>query len=269
MKLILIEGIPGSGKTTLADQVKTYYEDRGIKVVKYQEGDLHPVDLAWCAVLSEEMYMEALEKCEDVKENLLKHTKKLDGQYVVGYTNIGLPMKDHRIKTLFEPYEVYGGRVSAQQFMSLHENLWRDFFKAQHEEDVAIFECAYLQNHVNELLLIYEFDEAAIIEYVKGLIPENPSINVEMIYLNNDNVKATIDKVAATRVSPDKSKWDDWIDLVMAYLKCDNLTCVYEYFEKRMAIEKKIIAELDFPVHSFQNPDFDWLKRWERIKEIL
>ncbi len=48
-KLILIEGIPGSGKSTIAQKTGEYLSARGLKTKVYAEGQLHPVDLAWCA----------------------------------------------------------------------------------------------------------------------------------------------------------------------------------------------------------------------------
>jgi hypothetical protein len=278
MKLILIEGIPGSGKTTLAENIKDYYETNGMRVMKYQEGHLHPVDLAWCSIFSEEEYDHVLIECSEVKDALIHHTKRLGEQYVVGYTNIGLPMKDPRIKTYFEPKEVYGGRVDAEVFIDLHQKLWSDFFGSNHDEDIAIFECAYLQNHVNEMMLMYDYDEESIIRYVTGLIPQGSKIDVELIYLDNENVRETIERVAAERVSSDKSKWDDWIDLVLDYIKnsrygeinkCSSLEDVYTFFEKRVKLEHKILTQLDFPVHVINNPGFDFNLRLEKIKAIL
>ncbi len=278
MKLLLIEGIPGSGKTTLAEQAMRHYESSGKHVVKYQEGDLHPVDLAWCSLLSEEEYKHVLKECSEVKEAVIKHTQRLDDLFVVGYTKIGLPMKDPRIKSYFEPKEIYGGRVDVETFMGIHKKLWSKFFDSTHDEDVAIFECAYLQNHVNEMLLMYDYSEDEIIRYVKELIPSDSTIDVELIYLDNENVRETIDRVAAQRVSSDKSKWDDWIDLVLDYIKnskygeingCDSHEEMYSFFEKRVSLEHQIMSELNFPVHVINNPGFEWDRRFEKIKSIL
>ena len=148
MKLILIEGIPGSGKTTTAQLVSDYYLSQGKKVALYTEGSLHPVDLAWCAVMTEDEYLIACEQCIEVMDAIASNTKRLDDKYVVAYTNIRLPMKDPRIVNLFEPCEVYGGRSGMDTFIDLHRKLWADFFRMDHLEDVIIFECAYLQNQI-------------------------------------------------------------------------------------------------------------------------
>ena len=45
-RLILIEGIPGSGKSTLSARLETWLKDQGIAARLYSEGDAHPADLA-------------------------------------------------------------------------------------------------------------------------------------------------------------------------------------------------------------------------------
>jgi tRNA uridine 5-carbamoylmethylation protein Kti12 len=56
--LILIEGIPGSGKSTLARRLHDHYAARGLRVSMFTEGDLHPVDFAWCAYMTRKDYDE-------------------------------------------------------------------------------------------------------------------------------------------------------------------------------------------------------------------
>lgn len=278
MKLILIEGIPGSGKTTTAQMVHDYYRQLGKKVVKYQEGDLHPVDLAWCAVFDEDAYTKVCHACDDVLDQIKLHTKILDDKYVVAYTHIGLPMKDERIRALFEPREIYGGHVDKETFLEIHKTLWQSYFAKKHDEDVTIFECVYLQNHITELMLTYNCDQETIIHEVLNMLPHSDCIQVELIYLDNDDVKETIDRVAAERRSTDKNKWDDWIDLVIKYIgnsKYGQLhgsstpEDVYSFFEKRLAIEHAVLEKLPIKTHIVPNPDFDWQNRWENIKNIL
>ncbi|WP_017417227.1 zeta toxin family protein [Clostridium tunisiense] len=46
-KLILVEGIPGAGKTTTARRIKKRLISEGKNVILYEEGMSHPADMAW------------------------------------------------------------------------------------------------------------------------------------------------------------------------------------------------------------------------------
>lgn len=53
---IFIEGIPGSGKSTLLDALARNFTDFRV----FREGDISPVELAWCSYMSKEEYRLAL-----------------------------------------------------------------------------------------------------------------------------------------------------------------------------------------------------------------
>jgi len=75
-QVLLFEGIPGSGKTTLAKRVRAYLDARGVKTRIVHEGDIHPIDLAWCSYMDEEDFKELIEKYKDLQEEIRNHTEK-------------------------------------------------------------------------------------------------------------------------------------------------------------------------------------------------
>ena len=48
-KLIMVEGIPGSGKSTIAQKIADYYKSKSLAINPFNEGQAHPADLAWSA----------------------------------------------------------------------------------------------------------------------------------------------------------------------------------------------------------------------------
>ena len=127
-------------------------------------------------------------------------------------------------------------------------------------------------------MLIYDCDAQTIIREVSTLLPCSADIDVELVYLDTQDVKETIDRVTKQRISLDKSKYDDWIDRVFEYIKnsrygqrhgCASMDDVYTFFKKRMEIEYAIIERLDINKHIIENVDFDWDLRWKRVKESL
>jgi cytidylate kinase len=81
-RLILIEGIPGSGKSTMAGKLKAYLDSKDIPAKVYIEGDLHPADLSWCAYLTLDEYHEILDSYPEHKDSIIRHTL-LEGEHAI------------------------------------------------------------------------------------------------------------------------------------------------------------------------------------------
>ncbi len=58
--IIIIEGLPGSGKTTFAQQLYDDLKALGKNPKRFLEGEMHPIDFAWIAVLTDEQYQALL-----------------------------------------------------------------------------------------------------------------------------------------------------------------------------------------------------------------
>ena len=79
-KVIIIEGIPGSGKTTFSNLIYHHLKENNIKANLYNEGDLHPIDLAWCSIINEKDFEYLLNKYDKYSQDIKKHTRKLDNE---------------------------------------------------------------------------------------------------------------------------------------------------------------------------------------------
>ena len=278
-RLILVEGIPGSGKTTISNKIKEYLESKGIKVKLYSEGDAHPADLGWNACLNIDEYKQIINTNPELEDKIKENTQ-FEGDYaIIAYTKLGLPMKGSELIKYLETKEVYDGKVTAETFKKLHFQRWKQFEETMDkDESVAIFECAYLQNHVNELMGWHGKNSEYIEEYMLELIQTVKVLNPKLIYLTQPNTEETIKRVAAERVSPDKSKWDDWIDLVIKYVEgskygqskeLKGYEGVIRFFEERKNIEEVIIEKLPIDKAVINNIDYDWDKVFEEVVDAL
>ena len=127
---------------------------------------------------------------------------------------------ENEVMKYFEAHEVYDGRVSLERFSQIHLGRWQKFAEsALKENEVNIFECAFLQNHIFELMGICGEGKDYITDHLISLINTVEKLNPVLIYLSQPDVKETIGRVAKERVSPDKSKCSDWIDLVIAWVE--------------------------------------------------
>lgn len=277
-KLILVEGVPGSGKTTTAGKIEKYLRDASHNVKCYEEGDLHPCDLAWHACVPIFEYNQMLNIYPKLK-NLLVQNTSIEGDYAyVAYTKLGLTPKNELFNRLVE-LEIYGGKVEYEEFKKHHFNRWSRF--ADNAEGIHIFECAYLQNHVGELLLTYQLDKEEIINYMNELIMTVNKLNPLLVYLAPTSVGWTINNVANERKTDNPELWKDWIDLVIEYIgnskygksmgKIDKEKTI-EFFKMRKGLEENIIIQLPtlstvFEIDKNWNEVFNTIK--SRIDEYI
>ena len=273
-RLILIEGIPGSGKTTFARRIADWYQTRGGAANLFLEGQSHPADLGWCACIPAGMYGQLVQKYALLRSQIEEHTVFEGGIAIVAYTLVKTDNRDF-YKEL-SAYEVYDARVADDVFYNLHYERWRAFGQgASHSNALNIFECAFLQNHVNELLFWRDAGEDAIIAHHLKLINSVAQLSPALIYLSQPDIRETIARIARERVSEDHG---NWIDGCINY--CENSTFgkrrgikgfdgAMEFFAIRKQLEMKIMAQLPIPKIIIENSEYDWDGVWSQIEKCL
>lgn len=266
-RLILIEGIPGSGKTTISYKVKEYLEAKGKAVRLYREGDAHPADLAWSAYIELDNYQSLLEKYPELADSIKQQTQIEENHAIVAYTKIQKVFEHKELVQYFEDHEVSDKRVSEDIFKKLHFKRWQQFAENAEKDFITVFECSYLQNHVNELLLFHDKDSDYITDYLVELIGTVQNLNPKLIYLVQPDTCETISRVAKERISPDKSKWQDWIDRVIQYIESSpygkahglkGFDGTVQYFDTRKQLELAILEQLPIEKAIINNPDYNW-----------
>ena len=268
-RLILIEGIPGSGKSTLSARLESWLNAQGIAAKLYSEGDAHPADLAWHAVLTPEEYQRVEAEHPHLVPALKQYTLHEDDLFIVAYTKLGYEQMGAPLNDFFAAYEVYDGRVPLDRFKQLHLKRWTAFAEkaAATPDTVYLFECAYLQNHVNELFGCHLLEEADILTHLNALADAVSSLNPLLLYLDQPDPAETVRKVAAERVSPPGSGRPDWIDLVIEYVESSHYGKIhglkgYEgalaFFHERKRLEMSLWSNLRMEKHIIPNPDNNW-----------
>jgi hypothetical protein len=256
-KLILVEGIPGSGKSTTARKIEDLLKSRNVEVRCFNEGDLHPCDLAWHSCVPVAEYEKLLETFPEHQIILRQHTSVEADYAYVTYGKLGL-LPDHPLFIKLKSLEPYNGQVSLEEFKKLHFSRWQKFGAQTHEDVTYIFECAYLQNHIVELILTYQQSHDYIKAYLKGLIETVLPLRPFLIYLSPTDVEWTINNAANERKTDYPDIWNDWIDDVIAYMENSNygkanystgLASSLEFFKERQRLELDLIKEL--PIQSY------------------
>jgi deoxyadenosine/deoxycytidine kinase len=265
-KIIMIEGNPGSGKTTFSRRLKETLVNNNYNVESFQEGELHPIDLAWIARLDEKTYLKTLEAYPMLKEDIIKHTKKVDDLYLVAYTRVDYNVAPKAFYEEMGSYEIFKEKT-LEPFFKAYQSLYQAFSKSIKDDTIYIFECVYIQNHINELLLKHNLEKEAIFSYFKTLIEPIKAFEPLILFINQANVKASIDRIASERLSPDKSKFPDWIERVIDYIKSmpygeskgyKDYDSIITYFEHRQTLTNDLLKALPVHHHTVQlHQDYD------------
>lgn len=270
-RLILVEGIPGAGKTTTARKIKEKLIDEGKEAILYEEGMSHPADMAWNACLKEDEYNDFIKKCSEMwegskksisKEELIsriqRQTRIEDNNVILAYTKIDFP-EDCYWSLIGDvaSKEICDGRKSLDEFRDIHLRRWSKFAEqALLNDNIYIFECAFLQNHIFELLGVYEKSDEEIYLYLKSLLETVKSLSPSIVYIEPSSVEDIIIQAANERKSPEGSG-PDWIDEVanwvsnMNFGKSHNLKGiegVFYFCKEGLRIDKLMIEKLNVPV---------------------
>ena len=257
-KIYFIEGLPGSGKTTFSKKITEFLQKSGKRVINYEEGDLHPIDLALCSIIDSNDFDKLLKKYLKYQDQILMNTKKYKDKYVTAYTKVRVSDEDICFFDEFSKYEIYK-QDDYQFFKNTHLELWSSFYNICNYDTDYVFECIFLQNHINELILKFNLNENEIIDYFIELVGCLNDFEVKLIYLEQSNVDITLTKtIKARRSSP---PYRDWIDLVIEYLESTKygkeldyigLDGAIRYFKYRQELELKILDKLSIRTEIYE-----------------
>ncbi|BCN29094.1 P-loop NTPase family protein [Anaeromicropila herbilytica] len=236
---IYVEGVPGSGKSTLLGELQ-----KNVPEYKYYyEGDICPVELAWCSYMTQEQYNKAIEDWPQF-ESMIKENSKMEGSYyIVSYTKI--QTDNHEFYRYMEQYEIYGGRKNIQEFEEIIFYRFHSFY-----ETGNVFECAFFQNIIDELMLFAEYDDNQILDFYRMLITQITDDFLVIRLISND-IKSSIEQIKKERINEQGE--EVWYHLMMDYLSkspygkyrnYQGFDDMVRYFERRITLEKRIASEI-------------------------
>lgn len=240
MKNIFIEGIQGTGKTTLLRLLGQQLQDYHV----YWEGDYSPVELAWCTYMTEDEYLQALEKFPELATEIEKWTTKEDEHFIVQYTRI--LAENRAFYEYMEQFEIYNGRCPLDEFKQVLLHRYEQFSR-----EGNIFECSFFQNTMEELLLYYDMTEQEIIAFFEELFVKLRHKDFLMLYLYSEQIEKNILQIKKER--SDNSGNEMWYPLMLRYLNDTpygrkhpfvGVEDMAAHFRRRMQMELKVIERV-------------------------
>lgn len=240
MKNIFIEGIQGTGKSTLLQKIA----DKVPELHVCREGDYSPIDLAWCAWMTEEEYHQILNKFKPIQEEITKNAVKEGDHFIVSYTKIITDIPDFHKE--LEKYEIYNGRRSLYDLREIILSRYSKFSQTGY-----LFECSFFQNIIEDLVLFHLLSDDEIIEFYQNLYSKIVKENFLLLYLYSDDLEENINTIKKER--SDHQGNELWYPLMLKYFtdspygkqhgyyKFEDLL---DHFKYRQELELRIIREV-------------------------
>lgn len=235
-----IEGLQGAGKTTLVQHLSNTLIDYKV----FREGDYSPIELAWCAYVTEEQYNRILLDYPSLNAEIREKTFTEDEHKIICYTQILTDVPNFH-KNL-EKFEIYNGNLSAESF----ENVILQRFRKWNGEG-QIFECSVFQNIIENQILYLMMTDDEILSFYKKLESVLADKPYKIIYLDMEDIPQGIDIIRKER-SDDQGN-ELWFPMMVSYLEespygkehsLTGLNGLLKHLEKRRALEHRIINEV-------------------------
>lgn len=235
-----VEGLQGAGKTTFVQNLSKELRDFDV----FREGDFSPVELAWCAYVTEEQYEDVLSMYPSLTAEIREKTVKEKEHRIICYTQILTDVPNFH-KHL-ESFEIYNGNLDRESF----ENIVLSRFGTWNGEG-QIFECSIFQNIIENQMLYLMMTEDEILDFygrLKEVLTDKP---YKIIYLDVHDIPAEIDVIKKERCDDEGN--EIWFPLMIQYLEespygkehaLKGLDGLLTHLEKRKRLEHRIIDEV-------------------------
>ena len=237
---IFIEGIQGMGKSTLLQAIARKAPELHV----CREGDYSPVELAWCTWMDADDYRAVLARYGSLRREIEAHTFQEGSHYIIPYTTILTDIPGFHNE--LEQYEIYNGRKSPEELEGIIRARYRSFYGKGY-----LFECAFLQNIVEDLILYHQLGDDEIVMFYHRLFADVPQEGFLLLYLYDEHLEESTRMICEERA-------DDlgnplWYPLMMDYLKSSPYGKAHGYqgfddlirhFRHRQQLELRILREV-------------------------
>lgn len=240
MKNIFVEGIQGMGKSTLLQTIA----DSNPEYQVCREGDYSPVELAWCAWMNQEEYIRILGQYSPLRKEIEENTVKEGDHFVVTYTKILTDIPGFHKE--LERYEIYNGRRTLEELEQIVSMRYQQF-----HGNGYLFECSFLQNIIEDLILFHQLSDDDIVAFYQRLFQKIEKENFVLLYLFSDKLEESTRIIQKER--SDNHGNPLWYPVMLEYLKnspygkkhhYQEFGDLIQHFKHRQQIELRIMDEI-------------------------
>jgi hypothetical protein len=209
-RLVLVEGLPGSGKTTTSRLIEDWARARHLPVQYFGEGRTdHPADLEQVAVLSDADLRQLRLAFPVEADSLAGAAERRDGYWIVRERERATWPES--VRAFLRTRDAYDGVVTPELHRRALLDSWRGFAEARATDpSIYVFECVLIQNPVCALLARFDQPAAVVEGHIGDLAGAVAEMDPLLVYLDAGDPEPVLRAAAAERPA-------SWLDFVIQY----------------------------------------------------
>jgi hypothetical protein len=274
-KLILVEGLPGSGKTTTATITNDILKEWNVVTKLFLEGNAeHPADYEGGSYFSKTEFAQLLEQYKEVQAILVKHViERCDG-FVLPQYKVKQDLAETMVPDSFWDHiwnqDIY--ELPLEKNIELITDKWKRFLEqAMTGNQTYIFECCFIQNPVTIGMIKYGASQEVVMNYVKQLAEIIEPLNPVLIYVDQQDLSHSFIKAVQERPKEWSTGFMDYYNN-QGYGKihgAQGIEGTLAVLEARKQLESSIFSALAIKKFKIDNNQFEMDSYKNRIMEIF
>jgi adenylate kinase family enzyme len=274
-KLILVEGLPGSGKSTTATITNDILKEWNVDTKLFLEGNAeHPADYEGGSYFSKTEFAQLLEQYKEVRANIVKHTiERCDG-FVLPQNKLKQDLIETMVPDSFWhhiwSHDIY--ELPLEKNIELITDKWKRFVEqAMKGNQTYIFECCFIQNPVTIGMIKYGDSQEVVMNYVKKLADSIEPLKPVLIYVEQQDLSRSFKKAVQERPKEWSAGFMDYYNN-QGYGKnhgVQGIEGTIAVLEARKQLESSIFNALVMNKYKIDNTQFEIESYKNKIMEIF
>lgn len=244
-RLILIEGLPGTGKTAISQWLCDLLRKKGESVVLLIEDDESiPSNFRDIAGIPKNIFNSSFADSPAISSSVLKQTE----HYV--YLNINKCYKEMQDDIRrWDIGDECNTSLSLQDYIMCTLEWWYDWAQNHTGKPITIMDSAFMQNPINEMIF-RKATNPEIKPYISAIAELLAPLSPLCIYLRRNSAAESIEYAKAAK----GPKWSEAVDQALQQSGCTDL------FQRRFELEYELLSAMQHFVCEIQGGDWSEAK---------